>query len=31
MDYLQKQYMLAENTALYLLQVSIGIIKWIFK
>lgn len=31
MDYLQKQYMLAENTALNLLQVSTGIIKWIFK
>jgi len=31
MDYLQKRYMLAEYTALNLLQVSTGITKWIFK
>lgn len=30
MDYLQKQYMLAENTVLNLLQVSTGILKLIF-
>lgn len=31
MDYLKKQYMLAENTAVNLLQVSAGITEWIFK
>lgn len=31
LDYLQKQYMLAKNTVLNLLQVSTGIMKYLYR